>query len=43
MKGSHALPRWCAASEDARKSARGGWGGLSVPKAGGLPTRLVDR
>ena len=39
------LARWCAAGEGAR-SARGGQGGLSVPKplrggAGGLPTRLT--
>ena len=33
------LARWCAAGEGAR-CARGGQGGLSVPKAGGLPTRL---
>ena len=34
------LPRWSAAGEDARESARGGQGGLSVPKAGRLSTRL---
>jgi hypothetical protein len=34
------LARWYAAGEGARGSARGGRGGLSVPKAGGLPTRL---
>ena len=39
-KGSQTLPRWCAAGEGARESARGGQGGLSVPKAGGLPTRF---
>jgi hypothetical protein len=33
------LARWSAAGEGARESARGGQGGLSVPKAGGLPTR----
>ena len=34
--------RWYAAGEGAR-CARGGQGGLSVPKAGGLPTRLFAR
>jgi hypothetical protein len=34
------LARWCAAGEGTRECARGGQGGLSVPKAGGLPTRL---
>jgi hypothetical protein len=35
-----AIPSRGAAGEGARESARGGRGGLSVPKAGGLPTRL---
>jgi multidrug efflux pump subunit AcrA (membrane-fusion protein) len=39
-EGSQTLPRGCAAGEGACGSARGGQGGLSVPKAGGLPTRL---
>ena len=34
------LARWSAAGEGAREGARGGQSGLSVPKAGGLPTRL---
>ena len=42
-EGSQTLPRWSAAGEGARESARGGQGGLSVPKAGGLPTRLRSR
>jgi hypothetical protein len=37
------LARWSAAGEGACGSARGGQGGLSVPKAGGLPTRLFQR
>jgi hypothetical protein len=38
-EGSQSLARWSVAGEGARESARGGRGGLSVPKAGELPTR----
>jgi hypothetical protein len=35
------LARWCAAGEGEREARGVGRVGLSVPKAGGLPSRLA--